>query len=66
MRDNEWGPFLSSVVNYYYALHGMTSHGQGFTIRVVNHWNRLHTEAAEASSLETFKARLDGALSNLV
>jgi len=38
-----------------------------FTLRVVKHWNRLPREVAEeALSLETFKARLDGALSNLV
>ncbi|KFQ93917.1 hypothetical protein Y956_06024, partial [Nipponia nippon] len=37
-----------------------------FTIRVVKHWNRLPTEVADAPSLETFKARLDGALSNLI
>jgi len=37
-----------------------------FTVRVVKHWNGLPREVVEASSLETFKARLDGALSNLV
>jgi len=37
-----------------------------FTIRVVKQWNRLPREVVEAPSLETFKARLDGALSNLV
>ena len=37
-----------------------------FTVRVVRHWNRLSREAVDAPSLETFKARLDGALSNLV
>jgi len=37
-----------------------------FTVRVVKHWNRLSREIVEAPSLETFKARLDGALSNLV
>ncbi|KGL93567.1 hypothetical protein N301_02834, partial [Charadrius vociferus] len=37
-----------------------------FTLRVVRHWNRLPREAVEAPSLEVFKARLDGALSNLV
>jgi len=36
-----------------------------FTIRVVKHWNRL-PRVMEAPSLEAFKARLDGALSNLV
>ena len=37
-----------------------------FTRRVVKHWNRLPREVMEAPSLETFKARLDGALSNLL
>ncbi|KGL92474.1 hypothetical protein N301_09879, partial [Charadrius vociferus] len=37
-----------------------------FTVRVVRHWNRLPREAMDALSLEVFKARLDGALSNLV
>ncbi|KFQ04583.1 hypothetical protein N330_13610, partial [Leptosomus discolor] len=37
-----------------------------FTVRVMRHWNRLPREAAAAPSLEVFKARLDGALSNLV
>ncbi|KFP22216.1 hypothetical protein Z169_08499, partial [Egretta garzetta] len=37
-----------------------------FTVRVVKHWNGLPREVVEAPSLETFKARLDGALSNLI
>jgi len=37
-----------------------------FTMRVMRHWNRLPREAVAAPSLEVFKARLDGALSNLV
>ncbi|KFR14324.1 hypothetical protein N306_10511, partial [Opisthocomus hoazin] len=37
-----------------------------FTVRVVKHWNRLPREAVDAPSLEVFKARLHGALSNLV
>ena len=36
-----------------------------FTMRVVRHWHRLPREAVDAPSLEVFKARLDGALSNL-
>jgi len=35
-------------------------------VGVVKHWHRLHREVADAPSLETFKARLDGALSDLV
>jgi len=34
-----------------------------FTVKVVKHWHRL---PGEAPSLVTFKARLDGALRNLV
>ncbi|KFQ90062.1 hypothetical protein N337_13572, partial [Phoenicopterus ruber ruber] len=36
------------------------------TMKVVRHWNRLPREVVDAPSLEVFKARLDGALSNLV
>ncbi|KFO61445.1 hypothetical protein N302_15434, partial [Corvus brachyrhynchos] len=37
-----------------------------FTVTVVRHWNKLPREIVDAPSLEMFKARLDGALSNLV
>ncbi|KFM03592.1 hypothetical protein AS27_04405, partial [Aptenodytes forsteri] len=37
-----------------------------FTMRVVRHRHRLPGEAVDAPSLEVFKARLDGALSNRV
>ncbi|GAB0187679.1 hypothetical protein GRJ2_001233200 [Grus japonensis] len=37
-----------------------------FTVRVVRHWNRLPREVVDAPSLEVFKARLDGALGNVV
>jgi len=36
-----------------------------FTMSVVKHWNRLPREVVDAPSLETFKVRLDGALSKL-
>ena len=35
-------------------------------MRVVIHWHRLPRGVADAPSLETFKARLDGALSNRI
>jgi len=37
-----------------------------FMMRVVKPWYRLPRDVADAPSLEVFKARLDGALSNLV
>jgi len=37
-----------------------------FTLRVVRPWHGLPREAVAAPSLAVFKARLDGALSNLV
>jgi len=37
-----------------------------FTMRVVKLWNGFPREAVDATSLEVFKSRLDGALSNLV
>ena len=36
-----------------------------FTMRVVRHWHRLPRAVVEAWSLETLKAGLDGALSDL-
>jgi len=35
-------------------------------VRVVRHWNSLPSEVVDSPSLEAFKARPDGALSNLV
>jgi len=31
----------------------------------MRHWNRLLSEVVDAPSLEAFKARLDGAVSNM-
>ena len=37
-----------------------------FIMRVVKPWHRLPREVVDAPSLETFKVRLDGALSNQI
>jgi len=37
-----------------------------FTVRVMRQWNRLPREVVHAPCLEMIKARLDGALNNLV
>lgn len=36
-----------------------------FTVRLVRHWSRLPSGVVNVPSLEAFKARLDGAVSNL-
>ena len=35
-------------------------------MRVMKRWDKLPREVVNVSSLETFKVRLDGALSNLI
>jgi len=37
-----------------------------FAMRTGKHWNKFLREVVDTSSLEMFKVRLDGALSNLV
>ncbi|KFO88225.1 hypothetical protein N320_11324, partial [Buceros rhinoceros silvestris] len=37
-----------------------------FTVKVVKHWHRLPREVVDAPSLEPLKARLNGALGNLI
>jgi len=37
-----------------------------FTLRVVKHWHGLPRGVVDAPSLEMFKVRLDGALSDLI
>ncbi|KFO54209.1 hypothetical protein N302_00830, partial [Corvus brachyrhynchos] len=39
---------------------------KSFTVRVVRYWHRLPREVVDVPFMELFKARLDGALSNLV
>ena len=45
---------------------GLDIRKEFFTLRVVRHWNTFPREVVDVPSLEVFKDRLDGALSNLV
>ncbi|KFU88044.1 hypothetical protein M959_14333, partial [Chaetura pelagica] len=45
---------------------GLDIRNKFFTVSVVRHWNRLPRGAVDVPFLEVFKARLDGALSNLI
>jgi len=40
--------------------------GSPIRVRMVRQWNRLSRETVDVPLLEVFKARLDGAMSNLV
>ena len=40
--------------------------GKFFTERAMRCWNRPHSEVVDTPPMEVFKARLDGALGNLV
>jgi len=37
-----------------------------FTLRLIEHWNRLRREVVESPSLEIFKTRLDAVLCSLL
>jgi len=37
-----------------------------FTVRMMKHWHWLPRQVVDSPSLETFKIRLDRALSNLI
>ena len=39
---------------------------KSFAVEAERHWNRLPRDVVDAPSLETFKARLDKALGNLI
>jgi len=45
--------------------YGLDMQKKFFTVRVLRHWHRLPRGAVAVPSLEVFKAKLDGALSNL-
>ena len=39
---------------------------KSFTVRVMSHWNKLPRDVVDVLTLETFRARLDQALGNLI
>jgi len=75
-RETTWSLFLSLLglqgqdsvfwLNNKLPLKLLCSETETVHLRVVKHWHRLPREVVDVPSLETFKARLDGALSNLI
>jgi len=57
---------LNSAFEYLKEPYKKAGEGLFFTMRVVRHLNRLPRDLVDTPSLALFKARLDGALSNLV
>lgn len=49
-----------------HTVYALDSRKEFFTVKVARHWNRLPSETANVPPLEALKARLHGALSNLV
>jgi len=76
------GSYRKEGDRFFSGVHGDRTRGNGFklkegrfrldigkksfTVRVVRHWNRLTSDAVDAPSMETFRARLDQALGNLI
>ena len=52
-------------LEYYLILNNLVLIANESSSNTWRCWNRLLTEAVDAPSLEAFKARLDGAVSNL-
>jgi len=57
---------VSSLLSFFSLSRHLAVRKILFTVRVVKHWDGLRREVVDVPSLETFKARLDGALSNLI
>ena len=60
----EQGEMVSGLKRVGFRLD--TRKKKSFTVRVVRHWIRLPRDVVDALSLETFKARMDWALGNLI
>ena len=60
----EQGEMVSRSVRVYLVRYKeKIFHSEG---RVIRHWSRWPSDVVDAPSLETFKARLDQALGNLI
>jgi len=63
------GPLVTGQGQLFYIARGrfrLDIKRKSFTVRVMRHWHRLPREAVDAPSPPMFKARLHGALSNLI
>jgi len=62
----QWCPMTGQGHKLRYRKFHLNMRKNFFTLRVMEHWNRLPREAVDCTSLEILKTRLDAVLCSLL